>query len=152
MADGVSQPTDIHEYTKQCQQTYQDLKDIEVRTPVANFARNQYNQGTNANTNTNTSTKTTSQQANHNKCPANSVYNRPPSMASNPAAMRPAHSEATRLTHEKIAKLQYEDCCFICKEVGDHRPKCLNRWQLMLVLTNTDSALAQVNISKVTVL
>ena len=40
MVGGVSQPTDIHEYAKQCQQTYQDLKDIKIRTPVANFARN----------------------------------------------------------------------------------------------------------------
>ena len=40
MAGGVFQPTDIHEYAKQCQQTYQDLKDIKIRTPVANFAGN----------------------------------------------------------------------------------------------------------------
>ena len=101
MASGVSQPTNIYEYAKQCQQTYQDLKNIEIQTPVANFAGNRYNRGTNANT----STKTASQQANHNKRPANSVYSRPLSVASNPAATRPARSKATRLTHEEIAKL-----------------------------------------------
>ena len=56
MADGVSQPTDIHEYVKQCQQTYQDLKNIKIRTPMANFAGNQYNQETNTNTNVNART------------------------------------------------------------------------------------------------
>ena len=30
MAGGVSQPTDIYEYAKQCQQMYQNLKDIEI--------------------------------------------------------------------------------------------------------------------------
>ena len=43
MAGGVSQPTDIYEYAKQCQQTYQNLKDIKIRTPITNFAGNQYN-------------------------------------------------------------------------------------------------------------
>ena len=147
MASGVSRPTDIHEYAKQCQQTYQDLKNIEIQTPVTNFAGNQYNRGTNANT----STKTAGQQANRNKHPANSVYSHPPSVASNSAATRPAHSKAIRFTCEEIAKLQREDCYFTCKEVGDYRPKCLNGWRLMLVLTNVNSALARVNVSKVTV-
>ena len=40
MAGGVSRPTDIHEYAKQCQQTYQNLKDIEIQIPVTNFAGN----------------------------------------------------------------------------------------------------------------
>ena len=40
MTGSVSRPTDIHEYAKQCQQIYQNLKDIEIRTPVANFAGN----------------------------------------------------------------------------------------------------------------
>ena len=43
MAGSVSWLTDIHEYAKQCQQTYQDLKNIEIWTPVANFAGNWYN-------------------------------------------------------------------------------------------------------------
>ena len=151
MASGVSQPTDIHEYAKQCQQTYQDLKDIKIWIPIANFAGNRYNQGTNANTNTNTSTKTAGQQDNCNERPANSVYSRLFSMASNSAALYPVRSEATRFTNEEIAKLQREDRCFTCKEVGNHWSKCPNRWRLMLVLTNADSALARVHISEVTV-
>ena len=43
IAGGVSRTKDIHEYAKQCQKAYQDLKDIENQTPVANFAGNQYN-------------------------------------------------------------------------------------------------------------
>ena len=151
MVGGMSRPTDIYEYAKQCQQTYQDLKDIKIQMPVANFARNRYNQEMNANTNTNTSTKIVGQQANCNKHPANSVYSHPSFVASNPAATRPARSKTTRLTCEKIAKLQREDYCFTCKEVGNHQSKCPNGWRLMLIFTNADSALARVNVSKVTV-
>ena len=151
MAGGVSWPTNIHEYAKQCQQMYQNLKDIEIRTPVANLAGNWYNQRTNVNTNMNMSMKTAGQQANCNKRSVNSVYSRFSSVVSNLAAMRLARSEATRLTREKIAKLQREDRCFTCKKVSDHWPKCPNKWQPMLVLTNTDSALAQINVSEVTV-
>ena len=76
----------------------------------------------------------------------------PLSIVSNPASTCPVYSEVTRLTWEKISKLQREDHCFTCKKVGDHRPKCPNGWRLMSVLTNADSALAWVNVSKVTVL
>ena len=124
MAGDVSQSKNIHEYAQQCQLAYQDLKDIKLQTPAANFDGNQY-QGTN--TNTNTSIKTAGQQANCNKCPTNSVYSHPFSMTSNPAATRFAHSKATKLTREKIVKLQREDRCFTCKEVGNHQPKCANR-------------------------
>ena len=127
MAGSVSRPKDIHEYAQQCQLAYQDLKDIELRTPVANFGGNWYNWRTNTNMSTSTNAKTAGPQANCNKCPANSLYSRLFSVALNPASMCLAHSKATRLTREKIAKLQYEDCCFTCKEVGDHRPKCTNR-------------------------
>ena len=115
---------------------------------VTNFAGNQYNRKTNTNTNTNT--KTAGQQTNCNEYLANSVYSCLLSVALNPAAMCSARSKATRLTHEKIAKLQREDCCFTCKEVGDHQPKCLNGWQPMSILTNVDLALARVIVSKVT--
>ena len=122
IASGVSRPKNIHKYAKQCQKAYQDLKDIEIRTPAANLAGNWYNQGTN----TNTSTKTAGQQANRNKRPANSVYSHLFSVALNPAFTRPARSKATRLTRKKIAKLQREDRYFTCKEVNDHQPKCPN--------------------------
>ena len=72
MADGVSWSTDIHEYVKQCQQTYQDLKDIKIWTPIANFAENQYKRGTNANTNTNTNTN--AKTVNCSEHPANFSY------------------------------------------------------------------------------
>ena len=150
MAGGVSWPTDIHEYAKQCQQTYQDLKNIEIQMPIANFAGNQYNQETNENmsTNTNANAKT----VNCSKRSTNSSYSWPPSVASNfVMATYPAHSEITRLTWEKTAKLQRENCCFTCKKVGNHRPKCSNEWQPILVLTNMDSALTRVNISEMAV-
>ena len=149
MADGVSQLKDIHEYAQQCQLAYQDLKDIELRTPAANFGGNRYNQRTNTNTSTSINTKTASPQANHNKRPVNSLYSRPPSVASNSASMRPACSEATRLTQEKITKLQREGYCFTCKEIGNYQPKCTNRWQPMSAIA--DLVLAQVNVSEVAV-
>ena len=40
MAGSVSWPKDIYKYTKQCQETYQDLKDIKIWTPTANFTGN----------------------------------------------------------------------------------------------------------------
>ena len=40
MADGVSWPKDLHEYAQQCQLAYQDLKDIKLQTPAANFGDN----------------------------------------------------------------------------------------------------------------
>ena len=58
MAGGVSQPKDIHEYAQQYQLAYQDLKDIKLRTPAANFGGNQYNQSTNTNTSMSTNAKT----------------------------------------------------------------------------------------------
>ena len=124
MAGGMSWPKDIHEYVQQCQLAYQDLKDIKLQTPAANFGGNQYNRGTNTSTSTNA--KTAGPQANRNKYPANSLYSRPLSIASNLASTRPAHSKATRLTWKEIAKLQHEDRCFTCKKVGDHRLKCTN--------------------------
>ena len=60
MADGVSQPKNLHKYAEQCQLTYQDLKNIELQTPTANFGGNQYWK-TNTNRNTNMSTKTAGQ-------------------------------------------------------------------------------------------
>ena len=104
MADGVSWPTDIHEYAKQCQQMYQDLKDIKIQMPVANFAGNQYNWGTNANTNTNSNTNT--KTVNCSKRPVHSSYSRLSSVVLNPAITTcPARSKATRLTKKEIAKL-----------------------------------------------
>ena len=120
MAGGVSQPKDIHEYAQQYQLAYQDLKDIKLRTPAANFGGNQYNQGTNTNTSMSTNAKTAGPQINRNERPANFLYSRIPSVALNPASMRLACSKATRLTREEIAKLQRKDYCFICKEVGNH--------------------------------
>ena len=147
----MSQPKDIHKYAQQCQLAYQDLKNIKLQTPAANFGGNRY-QETNTNTNTSTSTspKTAGQQTNCNEWPANFWYSRPFFVALNLAvATRPACSKATRLTREKIAKLQWEDQCFHCKEVGNHQPRCLKEWQLMTAITNT--ALALVNVSKVAV-
>ena len=153
MADSVSWPTDIYEYAKQCQQAYQDLKDIKIWILVANFARNQYNQrGTNTNVNTGSSTGTNmnAKMANCSECPTNLSYSHLLSIASNPAvATCPACSNATRLTKEEIAKLQRKDWCFYCKEVGDHWLWCSKEWQLITAITNT--ALALVNISKVIV-
>ena len=148
IAGGVSRLKDIHEYAQQCQLAYQDLKNIKLLTPAANFSGNQY-RGSNTNTSTSTSTKIAGQQANRNKRPANSVYSYSFSMVSNLVFTRPACSKATRLTWEKIAKLQREDCCFTCKEVGNHRLKCSNGWRLISVFTNADSALARINVSKV---
>ena len=140
MADSVSQLKNIHEYAQQCQLAYQDLKDIKLRVPTANFSSNWYNQGTNINTSTSMNMKTAGPQANRNERLANSLYSHPLSVASNTASTCPAHSEATRLTREEIAKLQCEDRCFTCKEVGNHWPKCTNGWQLMLTIA--DLALA----------
>ena len=124
MTDGVSQSKDLHKYAQQCQLAYQDLKDIELQISAANFGGNQY-QG--RNTNTNTSIKTAGQQTNRNKHLVNSVYSRPSSIVSNLAATCLVHSKATRFTCKKIAKLQHENCCFPCKKVSDHWPKCSNR-------------------------
>ena len=132
---------------------YQDLKDIKIQTPAANFAGNQCNQktNTNANTSTNTSANVNVKTANCSKHPANSVYSRPFSVALNPAvATHLACSKATRLIKEKIAKLQRKDWCFYCKKVRDHRPQCLKEWQLMTAITNS-TMLAIVNISKMAV-
>ena len=129
---------------------YQDLKDIEIRMLIANFAENQYNWGTNTNTSTNTNANT--KTVNHSKRPTNSSYSWPPFMVLNPVvATCPARNKVTRLIREEIAKLQRENHCFTCKEVGNHRPEYLNRWQSMLVFINADSALTQVNISEVAV-
>ena len=147
LPSGVSWPKDIHEYAQQCQLAYQDLKDIELQIPVANFGGNQYNWRTNTNMSISTNAKTTGPQANRNERSANSLYSRPLSVALNSASTRPTCSEATRLTREEIVKLQREDCCFTCKEIGEHRPKCKNGWQPMLAITS--SALARVNVSEV---
>ena len=120
MAGSVSRLKDIYEYAQQCQLAYQNLKDIKLQTSATNFGGNWYNGGTNTNTSTSTNAKATSPQANRNKRLANSLYSRPPFVASNPASTHRARSEATRLTREKIVKLQYEDCCFTYKEVGNH--------------------------------
>ena len=120
MAGGVSQPKDIHEYVQQCQLAYQDLKDIKLQTPVANFGGNRYNQKMNTNTFMSTNAKIAGPQANRNERPANSLYSRSFSIASNPAFTHPTRSKATRLTREEIAKLQREDRCFTCKEVSNH--------------------------------
>ena len=105
ITDSISRSTDIHEYAKQCQQAYQDLKDIEQQTPTVNSAGNQYNQRTNMNTSTSTNvnTRTTSRQSD---CPINSLYSHLPSVASNlTMAMRSARSKVTKLTKEEFAKL-----------------------------------------------
>ena len=149
MAGGVSQPKDIHEYAQQYQLAYQDLKDIKLQILAANFGGNRYNQETNTNMSTSTNAKTVGLQANRNERPASSLYSCPLSVASNPASTCPARSKATRLTQKEIAKLQRKDCCFTYKEIGDHRPKCTNGWQLMLAIV--DLALAQVNVSEVAV-
>ena len=128
MADSVFWPKNLHEYAQQCQLAYQDLKDIKLRTPVVNFGGNQYwGSNTNTNTSTSMSTKTTGQQVNCNKCPTNSMYSHPPSMALNLTFTCLTCSEATRLTQEKIAKLQRKDHCFTCKKVNDYRTKYPNR-------------------------
>ena len=147
MAGGVSRPKNIHEYAQQCQLAYQDLKDIKLWTPAANFSGNRYNRETNTNMFTSTNAKTASPQANRNKRPANFLYSCPLSIALNPASTHLARSKATRLIQEKIAKLQREDCCFTCKEVGNYWPKCINKWRLMSAIA--DLALAWVNISEV---
>ena len=119
MAGGVSQPKNIYKYAKQCQETYQDLKDIESQTLVANFAENQYNQKTNTNANTNMGTNANAKMANRSKRPINSLYSHLFFAASNFAvAICPAYSKATRLTKEKIAKLQRKDQCFCYNHRG----------------------------------
>ena len=149
MAGSVSRPKDIHEYAQQCQLAYHDLKDIKFWTPAANFGGNWYNQRTNTNTSTSTNAKIAGLQVNCNKHPANSLYSRFLSIASNPVSMYSAYSKATRLTWEEITKLQREDRCFTCKEVGNYWPKCTNKWRPMLAIA--DSTLARVNISEVAV-
>ena len=149
MADGVFRPKNIHEYAKQYQQAYQDLKDIKRQTSASNSAGNWYNQGTNMNTSTSTNAnaRITSKQSNH---PANFLYSRFLSVASNPAvATHPAGNEATRLTKKKLAKLQRKNWYFHCKKVEDYWPQYLKEWQPMTAITNT--ALALVNVSKVVV-
>ena len=152
MAGDVSQPKNIHKYVKQCQEAYQDLKDIKIQTSAANIAGNWYNQETNMNTSTNTGTN--AKTANRNERSTNSLYSHlPSSVASNSAVtMRLMRSKTTRLTWEKIAKLQREDCCFTCKEVDDYQLKCSNRWWPMSVFTNVGLALAWINISEVAIL
>ena len=147
MAGSVSWLKDIHEYAQQCQLAYQDLKDIKLWILAANFDGNWYNRGTNTNMSISMNVKTTGPQANCNEHPANFLYNCPLSIASNLASTRPTRSEATRLTQKEIAKLQREDRCFTCKEIGDHRPKYTNRWRPMSAIA--DSALAWVNVSEV---
>ena len=149
MVGGVSQPKDIHEYVQQCQLAYQDLKDIELQTPAANFGGNRYNQETNTNTSTSTNAKTAGLQVNCNEHPANSLYSHLPSVTSNPASTRPARSKATRLNWEEIAKLQRKNYCFTCKEVSDHWPKCINGWRPISAIA--DLALARVNVSEMAV-
>ena len=147
MADSVSRLKDIHEYAQQCQLAYQNLKDIKLRTPAANFDGNRYNQRTNTNMSTSTNTKTAGPQANRNERPANFLYSRPLSIVSNLAFTCPTCNKATRLTQKEIAKLQREDRCFTYKEVGNHQPKYTNRWRSMSAIA--DSALAWVNVSEV---
>ena len=53
MAGDVSRLKDLYEYAQQYQLVYQNLKDIELQTSVANFGGNRY-QETNKNTNTKT--------------------------------------------------------------------------------------------------
>ena len=146
MADSISRPKDIHEYVKQCQKAYQDLKDIEIWTPAPNTAGNWFNQKTNINTGTGTNTNMMASSSN---CFADSLYSHPFSITLNPVSTRPACSKATRLFKEKIAKLQREDWYFYCKEVGDHQPKCTKKWQLMKAIT---IALALINVSEMAVL
>ena len=148
MADGVSWPKNIHEYAKQCQQAYQDLKDIKQQTPAANSAGNWYNQETNTNTSTSTNVnaRTASRQSD---CPANFLYSCSSSVALNPAvATRLARSKAIRLTKEELAKLQRKDWCFHCKKVGDYRLRCSKEWWLMTVFLSL-TALARISVSKV---
>ena len=149
MVGGVFWPTNIHEYAKQCQQTYQDLKNIKIQTPIANFAENQYNHKTNANTSTNTNAN--AKTVNCSKRLANSSYSCSSSMVLNPVVTTcPACSKVTRLTKEEIAKLQRKDWCFHCKKIGDHWPQCPKEWQSMTVFINS-AALAWVNVSKMAV-
>ena len=151
MADSVSRPKDIYKYAKQCQETYQDLKDIEIRTLVANFVRNWYNQRLNTNANTNIDTNANAKMTNHSECPANFSYNRPPPTASNPTvAMHLVRSKATKLTKEKIVKLQYENRCFHCKVIRNHWSWCPKKWQSMIAITNS-TVLALVNVSEMAV-
>ena len=155
MASGMSWSTDIHEYAKQCQQAYQNLKDIKIQTPAANFTENWYNQGgtnTNGNTSTNMGTNVNAKTANCSERLANFSYSRPLSIASNPAiAIHSACSKAIRLSKEEIAKLQREDRCFHCKEIKNHQLRCPKEWQPMTAITNPSTALALVNISEVAV-
>lgn len=151
MAGGVSRPKNIHKYAKQCQEAYQDLKNIENQTPAANVAENQYNQGTNTNTNTSTNTGTNAKTANHSEHSVNSLYSHFPFVALNPTViMHPACSKVTKLTKKKIAKLQCENQCFHCKRVGDYWSWCLKEWQSMTTITNS-TTLVLVNVSEVAV-
>ena len=124
MTGGVSRSKNLYTYAQQCQLAYQDLKDIKLQTPAANFDGNWYRE---TNMNTNISTKTAGQQANCNEHLANFVYSRPFSIVLNPASTHLAYSKAIKLTREEIAKLQREDRCFTCKKVSNHWPKCPNR-------------------------
>ena len=152
MADGVSQPKDIYKYAKQCQEAYQNLKDIEIQTLIANFIRNWYNQRLNTNANTNISTNANAKMTNHSEHPANFSYNHPPPAASNPTvAMHLACSKATKLTKEKIVKLQYENRYFHCKVIENHWPWCPKEWRSMIAITNS-TVLALVNVSEMAVL
>ena len=132
MVDGVLQSKNIHEYAKQCQQAYQDLKNIDRQTSAANPAGNQYNQG--INTNTSTSINVNAKMANCSEHLANFIYSYPSSMALSPAmATRPAHSKATKLTKEEIAKLDAKTNVFTAKRlrtINCNAQKSGNQWQL----------------------
>lgn len=106
MTDSVSQPENIYKYTKQYQQAYQDLKDIDWWTLTTNPAGNQYNWGTNTNISISTSTNVNAKMANQSKRSANSVYCRLFSVALN-VTMVTCHacSKATKLIKKEIVKL-----------------------------------------------
>ena len=129
MAGDVSWPTNIHEYAKQCQHAYQDLKPIEIHTPADNFDENWYNRG-GTNTNTNTGMNANTKMVNCSKCSANFLYSHLSSVASlnYAVATHPTCSKATRLIKDKISKLQQEDQYFHCKEVRNHRSQYSKEW------------------------
>ena len=93
MASDISWLKDIHEYAKQCQEAYQDLKNIEIQTPAPNTTENQFNQKTNTGMGTNAN-----MTASSSNCPVNFLYSHPPSIASNPASTCFVCSKTTRLT------------------------------------------------------
>ena len=114
-------PDDLHQYANQCEETYQKIKQLQLRI------------GTSAERFTKRRTPMDSAQL-----PTSSLYAKRPVATTSPSrsssTYRAGRSDEVRLTPDELARLRKENRCFRCKEVGDHRPRCDREWQPMSVL------------------